>query len=234
MTDDRLHKALEFANYRQTFFNQKQILKNKSEALLSYSTQGGTFKVTQELIAFVGTFVQQEYEEMVLLDTNENLIKIEDLKSALHTFKGVQRRYSVHINNKDLVYIDDYAHHPEEISAIYDSLVESYPNENYLVAFQPHLYTRTRDFIEEFASILSRFHTVLILDIYPARELPIDGVNANWLLSKITSKVKKSVKLMDLDKEIYDCNMKINLTLGAGDIGSKAIKIKKQLLEYAI
>ena len=83
MTDDRLHKALEFANYRQTFFNQKQILKNKSEALLSYSTQGGTFKVTQELIAFVGTFVQQEYEEMVLLDVNENPIKIEDLKSFL-------------------------------------------------------------------------------------------------------------------------------------------------------
>ena len=160
--------------------------------------------------------------------------KIEDLKPALHSFKGVQRRYSFHINNKDLVYIDDYAHHPEEISAIYDSLVESYPNENYLVAFQPHLYSRTRDFIEEFASILSKFHTVLILDIYPARELPINGVNANWLLSKITSKVKKSVKLQDLDKEIYDCKMKINLTLGAGDIGSKAIKIKKQLLEYAI
>ena len=160
--------------------------------------------------------------------------KIEDLKPALLSFKGVQRRYSFHINSKDLVYIDDYAHHPEEISAIYDSLVESYPNENYLVAFQPHLYSRTRDFIDEFASILSKFHTVLILDIYPARELPIDGVDANWLLSKITSKVKKSVKLQDLDKEIYDCKMKINLTLGAGNIGSKAIKIKKQLLEYAI
>ena len=160
--------------------------------------------------------------------------KIEDLKSALNSFKGVQRRYSFHINNKDLVYIDDYAHHPEEISAIYNSLLESYPNEKYLVAFQPHLYSRTRDFIEEFATILSKFHTVLILDIYPARELPINGINSNWLLSKITSKVKKSVKLQDLDKEIYDCKMKINLTLGAGNIGSKALKIKKQLLEYAI
>lgn len=160
--------------------------------------------------------------------------KIEDLKPALLSFKGVQRRYSFHINSKDLVYIDDYAHHPKEISAIYDSLVESYPNENYLVAFQPHLYSRTRDFIDEFAFILSKFHTVLVLDIYPARELPINGVDADWLLSKITSKVKKSVKLHDLDKEIYDCKMKINLTLGAGNIGSKAIKIKKQLLEYAI
>ena len=76
MTDDRLHKALEFANYRQTFFNQKQILKNKSEALLSYSTQGGAFKVTQELIAFVGTFVQQGYEEIVLLDVNEIQLRL--------------------------------------------------------------------------------------------------------------------------------------------------------------
>ena len=160
--------------------------------------------------------------------------KIEDLKTGLETFKGVQRRYSFHINNEDLVYIDDYAHHPEEITAIYDSLVESYPNQKYLVAFQPHLYSRTRDFIDEFANVLSKFHTVLILDIYPARELPIDGVDANWLLSKITSKVKKGVKLKNLDKEIYDCKMKINLTLGAGDIGSKALKIKKQLLEYAI
>tara|TARA_B110000196_G_scaffold116396_1_gene101174 strand:- start:1046 stop:1630 length:585 start_codon:yes stop_codon:yes gene_type:complete len=160
--------------------------------------------------------------------------KIEDLKLGLSTFIGVKRRYSFHINSKDLVYIDDYAHHPEEINAIYDSLVESYPDENYLVAFQPHLYSRTRDFIEEFSTALSKFHTVLLLDIYPARELPIDGVDANWLLSKISSPVKKTVKLKDLDKQIYNCKMKINVTLGAGNIGNEALKIKKQLLEYAI
>ena len=160
--------------------------------------------------------------------------KIEDLKLGLSTFIGVKRRYSFHINSKDLVYIDDYAHHPEEINAIYNSLVESYPDENYLVAFQPHLYSRTRDFIEEFSAALSKFHTVLLLDIYPARELPIDGVDANWLLSKISSPVKKTVKLKDLDKQIYNCKMKINVTLGAGNIGNEALKIKKQLLEYAI
>ena len=159
--------------------------------------------------------------------------KIEDLKLGLSTFIGVKRRYSFHINSKDLVYIDDYAHHPEEINAIYNSLVESYPHENYLVAFQPHLYSRTRDFIEEFSAALSKFHTVLLLDIYPARELPIDGVDANWLLSKISSPVKKTVKLKDLDKQIYNCKMKINVTLGAGNIGNEALKIKKQLLEYA-
>jgi len=159
---------------------------------------------------------------------------IKDLKLALDTFIGVKRRYSFHINSKDLVYIDDYAHHPEEINAIYNSLLESYPDENYLVAFQPHLYSRTRDFIEEFSNSLSKFHTVLLLDIYPARELPIDGVTADWLLSKINCPVKKIVKLEDLNKEIDNCKMKINVTLGAGNIGNEALKIKKKLLEYAI
>ena len=159
---------------------------------------------------------------------------IKDLKLALDTFMGVKRRYSFHINSKDLVYIDDYAHHPEEINAIYNSLLESYPGENYLVAFQPHLYSRTRDFIEEFSNSLSKFHTVLLLDIYPARELPIDGVTADWLLSKINCPVKKIVKLEDLNKEIANCKMKINVTLGAGNIGNEALKIKKKLLEYAI
>ena len=159
---------------------------------------------------------------------------INDLKSALGTFIGVERRYSFHINSKNLVYIDDYAHHPEEINAIYNSLLESYPGENYLVAFQPHLYSRTRDFIDEFSNALSKFHTVLILEIYPARELPIKGVNADWLLSKINCPVKKIVKLEDLNKEINNCKMKINVTLGAGSIGNEALKIKKKLLEYAI
>ena len=159
---------------------------------------------------------------------------IEDLKLALDTFNGVERRYSFHINSKDLVYIDDYAHHPEEINAIYDSLLESYPGDNYLVAFQPHLYSRTRDFIDEFSNALSKFHTVLLLEIYPARELPIEGVTADWLLSKINCPIKKIVKLEDLNNEIDNCRMKINVTLGAGNIGNEALKIKKKLLKYAI
>ena len=153
--------------------------------------------------------------------------------NSLSTFLGVKRRFSYALRSPKII-IDDYAHHPSEIKAVYETVKDLYPNKTNTAIFQPHLYSRTRDFIDEFASILSKFHTVLILDIYPARELPINGVDANWLLSKITSKVKKNVKLHDLDKEIYDCKMKINLTLGAGDIGSKAIKIKKQLLEYAI
>jgi UDP-N-acetylmuramate--alanine ligase len=158
---------------------------------------------------------------------------LNELKDALESFGGVKRRYTIHINSSSMVYIDDYAHHPDEIKVVYDSLLELYPNEKYLVAFQPHLFSRTRDFIDEFASVLSKFHTVLLLDIYPARELPIDGVTSSWLLSKINAPVKKIVELEKLDKEIFAQKNKINVTLGAGDIGDKAEEIKKQL-EYVI
>ena len=153
------------------------------------------------------------------------------LKSALESFKGVKRRFTYHIRTKDRIYIDDYAHHPKEINSVYDALKETYPKQDILVAFQPHLFTRTRDFVEEFAESLSQFEAVLLLDIYPARETPIDGVSSSWLLDKINSPIKKLVDKSDLSLEILNQNMKINVTLGAGDIGDECMKIKKSL-EY--
>jgi len=154
------------------------------------------------------------------------------LKSALESFKGVKRRFTYHIRTKDRIYIDDYAHHPKEINSVYDALKETYPKQDILVAFQPHLFTRTRDFVEEFAESLSQFEAVLLLDIYPAREAPIDGVSSSWLLDKINSPIKKLVDKSDLSTEILNQNMKINVTLGAGDIGEECMNIKKTL-EYA-
>lgn len=154
------------------------------------------------------------------------------LKSALESFKGVKRRFTYHIRTKDRIYIDDYAHHPKEINSVYDALKETYPKQDILVAFQPHLFTRTRDFVEEFAESLSQFEAVLLLDIYPARETPIDGVSSSWLLDKINSPIKKLVDKSDLSLEILNQNMKINVTLGAGDIGDQCMNIKKTL-EYA-
>ena len=153
------------------------------------------------------------------------------LKLALESFKGVKRRFTYHIRTKDRIYIDDYAHHPKEINSVYDALKETYPKQDILVAFQPHLFTRTRDFVEEFAESLSQFEAVLLLDIYPARETPIDGVSSSWLLDKINSPIKKLVDKSDLSTEILNQNMKINVTLGAGDIGDQCMKIKKSL-EY--
>ena len=153
------------------------------------------------------------------------------LKSALESFKGVKRRFTYHIRTKNRIYIDDYAHHPKEINSVYEALKEIYPEQDILVAFQPHLFTRTRDFVEEFAESLSQFEAVLLLDIYPARETPIDGVSSSWLLDKINSPIKKLVDKSDLSLEILNQNMKINVTLGAGDIGDECMKIKKSL-EY--
>ena len=153
------------------------------------------------------------------------------LKSALESFKGVKRRFTYHLRTKDRVYIDDYAHHPKEINSVYNAIKEIYPKQDILVAFQPHLFSRTRDFVEGFADSLSQFDAVLLLDIYPARETPIDGVSSSWLLDKINSPIKKLVDKSDLSTEILNQNMKINLTLGAGDIGDECMKIKKSL-EY--
>ncbi|MBT7403840.1 MAG: UDP-N-acetylmuramate--L-alanine ligase, partial [Flavobacteriaceae bacterium] len=153
------------------------------------------------------------------------------LKSALESFKGVKRRFTYHLRTKDRVYIDDYAHHPKEINSVYSAIKEIYPKQDILVAFQPHLFSRTRDFVEGFADSLSQFDAVLLLDIYPARETPIDGVSSSWLLDKINSPIKKLVDKSDLSTEILNQNMKINLTLGAGDIGDECMKIKKSL-EY--
>ena len=153
------------------------------------------------------------------------------LKSALESFKGVKRRFTYHLRTKDRVYIDDYAHHPKEINSVYRAIKEIYPKQDILVAFQPHLFSRTRDFVEGFADSLSQFDAVLLLDIYPARETPIDGVSSSWLLDKINSPIKKLVDKSDLSTEILNQNMKINLTLGAGDIGDECMNIKKTL-EY--
>ena len=151
------------------------------------------------------------------------------LKPALASFKGVKRRFTYHVRNENKIYIDDYAHHPEEINSVFQAIKEIYPAQDILVAFQPHLFSRTRDFADEFAESLSQFDAVLLLDIYPARETPIDGINSLWLLDKIDSPIKKLVGKSELSTEILSQDMKINITMGAGDIGEECIKIKNSL-----
>ena len=118
-------------------------------------------------------------------------ISLQVIAKALLTFKGIKRRFSYKINTENLVLIDDYAHHPTEINAVVNSVRELYPSKKVLGVFQPHLYSRTRDFIDDFAASLSEFDELILLDIYPARELPIAGVNSEWLLSKISTKNKQ-------------------------------------------
>lgn len=158
-------------------------------------------------------------------------VSLENIKHSLSTFKGVKRRFSYKIKTEDFVLIDDYAHHPAEINAVESSIREMYPNETILVVFQPHLFSRTRDFIDGFASALSKFDEVLLLDIYPAREAPISGVNSEWLFGKITCKSKKQTKKNNLVKDIKNSSAKVVAMLGAGDIGVTIQEVTNQLLK---
>lgn len=151
------------------------------------------------------------------------------LKPALESFKGVNRRFTYRINRKDLVLIDDYAHHPAEINAVHQSVRELYPDDGILVVFQPHLFSRTRDFLDDFAESLSRFDEVLLLDIYPAREEPIEGINSDVLLEKISLLRKRKISKKELVNEIKTSKTRIKVMLGAGDIGEEIIKITKAL-----
>lgn len=150
---------------------------------------------------------------------NEYGVSLKDIKQQIKTFKGVQRRFTYRINTSELVLIDDYAHHPTEINAVENSVREMYPNEKVLVVFQPHLFSRTRDFVDDFAKELSMFDELLLLDIYPAREKPIEGVNSEWLLNKVELEQKKIVSKENLIKDIKNSDAKIVVMLGAGDIG---------------
>jgi UDP-N-acetylmuramate--alanine ligase len=154
----------------------------------------------------------------------------EAIKNALASFKGVQRRFSYQIKTNELVYIDDYAHHPTEINAVHQAVRELYPNQKVVAIFQPHLFSRTKDFADDFAKSLSQFDEVVLIDIYPARELPMPGITSAWLLDKMTNTNKKLVSKEQLIDTIKQSDAKIIVTIGAGDIGELVPSIKKALL----
>jgi len=157
---------------------------------------------------------------------------VDRLAKALSTFKGVERRFSYKIKSADFVFIDDYAHHPTEINAIYDAIAEMYPGKKVLAIFQPHLFSRTKDFANDFAKSLSKFDAIFLLDIYPAREKPIAGITSEWLLDKIENPNKKLVDKAALIDEIKMQNADVLITMGAGDIGLEIKNIKREL-QYA-
>jgi len=142
----------------------------------------------------------------------------EDLKKGIKSFEGIKRRYTKHNFDDGRIYIDDYAHHPTELNSVIESIRTFYPNKKLLVVFQPHLFSRTRDFLDDFADALSRADELILLDIYPARELPIEGVTSDVLLKKINCENKEVSSLSDALENIKTKDFDILLTVGAGDI----------------
>lgn len=145
-------------------------------------------------------------------------VTADELRAGLASFKGVKRRFEYIIKRNDFVYIDDYAHHPEELRAIISSVKNMYPNKKIVAAFQPHLFSRTRDFVDGFAESLSLLDNVVLLDIYPARELPMEGVTSNIIFDKMTSINKILCSKTEAVELIKQQQPEVLLTLGAGDI----------------
>jgi UDP-N-acetylmuramate--alanine ligase len=161
----------------------------------------------------------------------------EEMRNGVASFEGVYRRFNVHVNTTHVAYIDDYAHHPEELRASIESVRRLYGDRHVIGVFQPHLYTRTRDFVDEFAAVLSQLDEAILLPIYPARELPIEGVNSEWLLSKITTSkalVEKSQLVQYVSRRVAELKGQMKdavvMTMGAGDIDRLVNDITKTLI----
>lgn len=153
------------------------------------------------------------------------------IKEAFASFKGVKRRFEYQVRSKELIYIDDYAHHPAELEATIASVKEMYPDCKITGVFQPHLFTRTRDFADEFARSLEMLNELILLEIYPARELPIEGVSGQMLLDKVQLEEKCLLSKQELIPNLRERQLEVLLTLGAGDIDQLVAPIKYALEE---
>ena len=162
----------------------------------------------------------------------------EELRQGVSTFAGVYRRFNIHVNTPQVTYIDDYAHHPQELAATIESVRRLYPDRYVIGVFQPHLFSRTRDFADDFARVLSQLDEVALMPIYPAREEPIAGVTSEWLMEKIGEKVKRALVLPAilpkyLRERLKSClaagKTVVVITMGAGDIDRQVNEITQKL-----
>jgi UDP-N-acetylmuramate--alanine ligase len=158
-------------------------------------------------------------------------VSIKTIKEALASFQGVKRRFEFVLKGSKVMFVDDYAHHPTEIEAFLRSMKSMYPRRKLTVIFQPHLFTRTRDFADGFAKSLSIADELVLMDIYPARELPIPGVDSDMIFKNITSKVKIRCGKNDLMEKLDAMNIDVLATVGAGDIDTFVQPIKNMLLK---
>jgi UDP-N-acetylmuramate--alanine ligase len=156
-------------------------------------------------------------------------IDYKSIINSLSTFLGVKRRFSYALRLPKII-IDDYAHHPSEIKAVYDTIKDLYPNKKNTAIFQPHLYTRTRDFMSEFAEILSKFDNIILTEIYPAREKPITNISSIKLLELIKNKNKSILKKSELSKSLKESKSEVFVIMGAGDIADEVELIKNNIL----
>ena len=159
-----------------------------------------------------------------------NGVTDEEIRQGMNSFRGVDRRFDFKIKNDQVVFLSDYAHHPSEIKQSVLSIRELYKDKKITAIFQPHLYTRTRDFYQDFADSLSLLDEVILVDIYPARETPIPGVTSKLIYDNLRPGIEKSMcKKEEILNILKDKNIEVLITLGAGDIDNYVPEIKKEL-----
>ena len=160
----------------------------------------------------------------------------EELRQGVSSFAGVYRRFNIHLNTPQVAYIDDYAHHPQELAATIESVRRLYPDRYVIGVFQPHLYSRTRDFADDFAAVLSQLDEVALLPIYPAREEPIEGITSEWLMHQLQTKralLPPAILPKYIRERAKNCLAQgkniVLLTMGAGDIDRQVSEITQKL-----
>jgi len=217
---------------------------------ITYGTEAGAVHVASDIRVENGDFVFDYSDDAVsisniklMLPGKHNVenttvaiatalklgISPEKVKAAIATFKGVKRRFEYIVREEKHIYIDDYAHHPEELKACFHAVRQLYPGKKLTVVFQPHLFSRTKDFADDFASVLSAVDELLLLDIYPARELPMEGVTAAWLLGKIDLPGSVVCTKEEVLERVKFEAPELLVTVGAGDIDTLIQPLKNIL-----
>ena len=223
--------------------------KPKNVKLLTYSSSSTSdyyiSEVSKKDNSFHFTYNSKERKEKIILPmlgahnlsnalaaiSVSDLLNIKhiDISNSFSDFQGINRRFDIHVSNKKTVYVDDYAHHPEEIKSTISSVIESFPDRKLTVIFQPHLFSRTKDFAKEFAQSLSQANELILLDIYPAREEPILGVDSKMLLDLCSNDSKIILKKNELLSHLNENENDLVVTLGAGNISDLVKPIKSIL-----
>ncbi len=198
-----------------------------------YKIAGGSYIFNinyygQELNGFrlnIGGFHNIENSIAAIAIAKELKVTDDNIKVALASFKGIKRRFEKVLENDKIVFIDDYAHHPEEIRVFLESVRELYPGKKITAIFQPHLFSRTKDLAKEFAEQLSKADEVILLEIYPAREQPIEGVTSELIFNQLTCSEKSLIRKEELSDWVKSRSFEVLLTIGAGDIDKQVNRI---------
>ena len=188
------------------------------------------YGIMKDIVTEVPGFVNIENTVAAVAVAVLSGVPEENIRSAVSGFSGVKRRFEMHIKSP-IVYIDDYAHHPEELKATIRSVKRTWPGKKITGVFQPHLYSRTADLASGFAEVLSELDTLILLDIYPARELPIEGVSSKIIYDKVTAENKYMLGKDDVVRWLSDNNVEVLITFGAGDIDTIVEPVKSFLTE---